>query len=139
MTIESPGEMEVRLRELRNFEECVLEELRWCHFGTVIELVFDYIWQDDGSVRPEYVGPKFRTIVLQNVQEIHIDNALTEYMMFHPNELNWGASEVAAVRLVNESRNLLKYRSVALPLHHLRCEWEGERRIDVIFATMVIR
>lgn len=136
MMLETSAAMIAYLNRHRDFEECVLEEVRWRHFGTVIDLVFDYIWTDEGAVRPEYIPPTSKTIRLHGVQELHVYNALSEYMTLHPEELSWGLSEVSSVRLVDDQQVLAAYRFLALPLHHLRCNWEGERRIDVVFVTM---
>jgi hypothetical protein len=126
------------LADHHNLQECILEEVRWRHFGTVLALVFDYIWTADGSVRPEYSSKDLICLSLRNVQEYHLFNGMSEYMSLHPEELNWGLSEVSSVRLVHEEFTLARYRSLPIPLHHLRCEWEGPRQIDVVFSTVEI-
>lgn len=138
MIYESHELMAGYLRENRNFEECLLVDVRWRHFGTVIELVFDYTWTSDGCVRGEYAPADLRTLVLRNVQELHVCNALNEYMSLHPEELNWGLSEVASVRVLDEHRFLSKYQSLPVPFHHLRCSWEGDRTVDVVFSTLEV-
>jgi len=81
---------------------------------------------------------KQKMLSLHGVQELHICNALSEYMTLHPNELNWGLSEVSSVRLVNDDRLLARYATLPVPLHHLRLNWEGKRHIDAIFGTMEV-
>lgn len=138
MIFESSEAIEAYLKQHHDFGECILEDVRWRHFGTVIDLVFDYIWTAAGTVRPEYMPPALKTISLHGVQELHIHNSLSEYMSLHPNELNWGLSEVSSVRVINNEQLLARYRSLPLPLHHLRLNWEGERRIDAVFGTMEV-
>jgi len=84
----------------------------------------------------EYAPPHRKTLTLRNVQELHVRNALSEYMVLHPDELNWGLSEVSSVRVVDDAEVLSRYQFLPIPLHHLRCNWEGERRIDVVFSTL---
>ncbi|MDP1857259.1 MAG: hypothetical protein Q8K82_01230 [Gemmatimonadaceae bacterium] len=122
-----------------DFGECILEDIRWCHFGTVLEIDVDYIWEDDGTVRSEYAPKNLKTLVLRNVQELHVCNALNVYMTLHPEELNWGLSEVSSVRLLDEEHRLSKYQALPVPFHHLSFNWEDERRIDVIFSTVEVR
>ncbi len=126
------------LLENRSFEECLLVDVRWKHFGTVIELVFNYIWHSDGSVLPEYAPIDLRILVLRNVQELHLWNALNEHMTLHPDKLNWGLSEVASVRLVEDEVVLSTYQALSVPFHHLRCNWETNRQIDVVFSTLEV-
>jgi hypothetical protein len=136
MNYESREAISEYLKEHRHFEECILHDVRWEHYGTVIALDFDYIWTTTGEARPEYGREQHRDLTLHNVQEFAINNAMTEYMALHPAEINWGFSEVAAVRVVEDSAMLRKYHRLPIPLHHLRCQWEGARRIDVVFSTL---
>ena len=92
----------------------------------------------DGSVRPDYVPPDLRTLRFRNVLELHVRNGLTEQMMLRPSELNWGLSEVSTVRLVDDEQVLARYQALALPVHHLQCNWDGERRIDIVFSTLEV-
>ena len=136
MIFESREAMIDYLREQRNFQECLLMAIIWGHFGTVIELVFDYTWASDGSLRPEYASADVRTLVLRNVQELHVSNALNEHMILHPEQLDWGLSEVSSVRLCDDQRFLTRYQSLAIPFHHLQCAWEGERQVDIVFSPL---
>ncbi len=136
MILESAAAICSYLEQQRHFAQCILEDLCWRHYGTVLELVFDYIWTDEGDVRPEYAGKNIKTMVLRNVQELHMWNALNEHMTLHPDDLNWGLSEVAAVRLIEDDTLLANYAKLSVPFHHLGLRWEGDRRVDVIFGTM---
>ena len=138
MIFESHERIEEYLRENRYFAECLLLDLKWRHFGTVIELIFDYIWAADGSVLPEYAPRDLRTLVFHNVQELYVSNALKDHMTLHPDQLNWGISEVASVKLLEQADVLSKYQTLALPFHHLRCAWESNRLVDVVFSTLQV-
>lgn len=138
MILEASDSMRAYLRHHNDFGECVLEEVRWEHFGTVIVLVFDYVWDDDGAIRASLNVPLLKTLRFHNVQELHVLNALSEHLSLHPSEVNWGLSEVAAVQLVDDPEVLARYQSLPIPLHHLRCSWEGERHIDIVFSTLEV-
>lgn len=139
MTFESSEAINDYLRTHEEFGECILEDVVWRHFGTVVDFVFDYIWSDNGTVRTDLDQRKdLRTLTFSNVQELHVRNALGEDMCLHPEDLDWGLSEVSSVRLVNDEAVLTPYQTLPLPFHHLRCAWEGtdSRRIDIVFSTM---
>jgi hypothetical protein len=138
MMLESAELITDYLNRYRRFEDRLLQDVRWRLYGTVIELEFDYVWSDNGAIRSEYEQPNLKVLALHNVQEFHLWNGLTEHMSLHPEDLNWGLSEVASVRVVDDPVVLGKYQHVAVPLHHLRCAWEGERRIDIVFATLEV-
>lgn len=138
MICESSESIEAYLKQHHDFGECILQDISWRHFGTIIDLVFDYIWTDAGTVRPEYKPSVQKTIRLHGVQELHIYNALNESMSLHPDKLNWGLSEVSSVRLMNDELLLARYCTLPLPLHHLRLNWEGDRRIEAVFGTMEV-
>lgn len=125
------------LEEHHNLEECVLEDVRWQRYGTVIDLAFDYIWSNDLIVRSEDTCVT-KTLRFHVVQEFVLFNGLTADTSLRPAALNWGISEVAIVQLVRDSQRLEKYGGLPVPVHHLVCLWEGERRIDVVFSVLEI-
>ena len=137
MILESSEGIEHYLLEHRNFEECILQSVQWHHFGTVIDLVFDYIWDVDGSIKPGN-APEVKTLRFRNVQELHVCNALNESMVLSPGDLTWGLSEVASVERVIDETEVAKYKHLPIPIYHLRCRWEGARQIDVIFGTLEV-
>jgi len=138
MMLESVEMIADYLSQHRAFEECILEDIRCRHYATVVDLVFDYVWSSDGSLRSEFEQPDRRVLTFHNVQEFRLFNALTEHMVLHPEELNWGMNEVALVRVVSESTVIGKYEQLPIPIHHVRCQWEGDRRIDIIFGSLEV-
>jgi hypothetical protein len=138
MIFEGDDDIREFLRVHHGFGECVLTDVRWEHHGTVITLVLNYIWDEEGNVRGNLDEPDFVSLRLFNVQEFHLRNALSEYLSLHPAELGWAISEVADVQLVEESELLVPYEKLPIPLHHIRFIWEGDRRIDIIFSTMEV-
>ena len=138
MMLESTDLIADYIARNRGFEECILEDVRWRHYGTVVDLVFDYVWVSDGTVRSDFEPSNLKVLTFHNVQEFHLFNGQSEHMALHPEELNWGASEVAAVRIVDEPGILRSYAHLPIPIHHVRCAWEGDRRIDIVFSTLEV-
>ena len=138
MMLESAVQITKFIEKHHEFAECVLVEVRWQNYGTVLDLLFDYIWADDGTVRPDYLPPVLKTLRFHVVQEFHLANGLTVHTSLRPGALNWGLSEVAAVRLLDDETLLDPYGHLPVSLHHVRCVWEGERRIDLIFSSLEV-
>ncbi|MGW3351854.1 hypothetical protein ACWDA3_51915 [Nonomuraea rubra] len=131
-------EIELALTGHRHFEECLLAEVGWRHYGTTIDFTFNDIWEGD-RIRPEILErPRLVTVRAYLVQELKLANAITEAMAREPESLDWGFSEVAMVGLVADSPLLEPYRRSGTTYHHLAILWEGDRRIDVIFHGLDI-
>lgn len=136
--LESKEQIVHFLEQHHDFAECVLDEVCWHHHGTIIDLVFEYIWTDEASVRPAHLPSVQKTLRFHVVQEFHVCNGLTVDTSLRPDALNWGLSEVAVVRLLDEETFLVPYSRLPVPVHHLRCLWEGERKIDLVFSTLEV-
>jgi hypothetical protein len=132
------AEMQDILEQHRSFEECLLRELRTTHFGTAVELRFEYIWDDDEAdghlVADE---PRPVTLRLESVHEIRFLTALPAGVLAQPERAGWGLTEVALVRLDDSSKLLEAHRAQSERLlHHLVVEWEGDRQLDLIFERL---
>jgi len=133
------------------FGECILEDVRWRREGTVLDLVFNYVWEgyaavdppaarrrDYGRIRQDLDRPVTKTLRFHLVQEFRVFNALNDLHCANPEEIGWGLSEVAAVRAEESESVLSPYAGLATPMHHVACRWEGERRIDVVFSSLEV-
>jgi len=127
------------LAKYNNFEECILLDVRWKEWGYSMELVFDYIWKEKDVVR-ENLGIEEERIVIRfsAVQEFHARNEWNDTNLREPQEMGWGAGEVALIRLENSETFLEKYRSRPVPFYHVAILWESERRIDVVFSQLEV-
>jgi hypothetical protein len=126
------------LKQHRLFAECIVEDVLWQHYGTIIDIVIQYIWLDDGTVRPAYLPRVSKTLRFHVVQELRLVNGLNVHTSLRPDAINWGLSEVAAVRLLDDEGLLNKYRHLPISAHHIALLWEGTRRIDIVFSTLEI-
>lgn len=130
-----------KLEEYKNFQECVLLDVRWYHYGTTVELTFDYVWDTDGKLRTKLNENEPIVVCMRLVQEFRLNNALNEAMVLQSEQINWGLNEVAAIRIVEDSELLDRYSKLPKDFHHMAVLWErgSSRRIDVIFSELEIR
>jgi hypothetical protein len=106
----------------------LLHDLRLVNFGFSLDLVFNDIWTPDGRVRPDVLErPVLLTFRLLGVESLRLTGGLTAAMIEHPNEINWGLSEVSRVLATSVGSRL-----------RLSVRWEGERLIDVEFHRFEI-
>lgn len=126
------------LEQHRSFEECLLREIRTTRFGTAVELRFDYVWDDDDPDGDSVAAdPRPVTLRLDVVREIRFVTALPAGILAEPERADWGLTEVALVRLEDSSDLLAAHRARSdVTLHHLVIEWEGDRRLDLIFERL---
>lgn len=109
------------LRRWRNLEECLLHEIQISPDLYQVVLKFNNVWGDDGAVRESVLEePDLLTLRLTGVEEFRFVGALTEGMKQHPERIDWGLTEVAAVRAHSRHGEI-----------ELFVEWESERRLKV--------
>lgn len=114
------------LRRWRNLEECLLHEIRISPDLYEVVLKFNYVWGTDGLVRDRVLEePVLLTLRLIGVEELGFVGALTDGMKQHPERIDWGLTEVAAVRARPRDGQT-----------ELSVEWESERRLVVRCLTI---
>jgi hypothetical protein len=117
-------ELMADLARWRYLEECLLQDMRLIDFGSGLELIFNYIWGDDGNVREDALDRVVPvTFTLSGVESLRLVGALTDAMRSDPDCIDWGLSEVARVVPFDSSVGL-----------GLSIRWEGRRRIDIEFV-----
>lgn len=110
----------------RFLEECLLHDMHFIKFGFGVELIFNYVWDEDGSsVRRDVLeSPIFLALRLFGVESLLFKGSLTHGMKTRPDLIDWGLSEVACVRPFEDAGQL-----------SLSVQWEGDRRIDIEFMS----
>lgn len=130
------------LEKLYNLQDCVITNVKWEHQGTNIAFYFNYSWTDDGRIRPNLNIDQIVVLRFNIVQQFYVKNALNSSMVSNPEYMNWGLSEVAAVRLANEEKFLAPYKELPVSFHHVIFVWEHvqpePRHIDIVFSTLEI-
>lgn len=138
MILSDQHEIRVALQQLRNLAECILMDICVSHFGTEWTLRFNYVWNEIGTIRDNLDKESLVELRFSVVQEFKLVNALTESMYENVGEINWGISEVADVQICDTNSVLHQYQNANVPFHHVICQWENERRIDIVFSTMTV-
>jgi hypothetical protein len=137
MAMDDRASIDEALARYRHFQECLLRELRMTEFGITLELDFEYIWDDEDATGATLAATsRLVTLALDLVQEVRVITAPPRAIVAEPERADWGLTEVALVRLMPSSDLLDKHHEADVPLHHLVVEWEGDRRVDVIFARL---
>ena len=135
-----PGatQMVKTIEQYHQFAECILVEINWTNYGTTAELVFNYVWTDDGKIGSNLEQAEIVVLKFKRVQEFHLKNALNDDILAQPERINWGLNEIACVRIEDNADVLKSYRSLSIPFHHAAILWEDERRIDIVFGDLEV-
>jgi hypothetical protein len=133
MMLSDAAEIRRALQRFRDFGECLLHELRLIAHGRDAELVFHYIWDDsDRSDSGVLEEPRVVTMTLTLVETLVFNGALNHAMIAAPENINWGLSEVALVKLASTS-DLPTAGGEHAVFHRLVIAWESDRRIEITF------
>lgn len=130
-------EMQSIVHAYRDFEECVVESISWSDYLTSVQVLIDYVWKPDGSVRPDQEDRALVEITFSLVQEFEMHNALNPAVVDDPSMMNWGRNEIARLVIVDDDRSH-KYAGYLVPFHHAILRWESKTWIDIVFAEMEI-
>jgi len=135
------------------FADCVLQDVSWQQFGTVIELVLNYLYPDcegfylDSNGHPgirerrhraNLNEPLLKTVRLSSIQEFHVHNRLNDIQIGDLDTIDWGFSEVEVIRIEDNNLFLASYRNRSIPFHHIAIHFSGDRRIDVVFGNIQV-
>jgi hypothetical protein len=129
-------DVERSLARYRDFEDCLLEEVRWRYAGRVMELELGYIW-GDGPDCPVLDEPRHILVRLNDAIALRIESPLTPAMLAQPERLNWGIKGIAQLRLARQSELLPRPAGIEDALQ-LVAVWEGHGRIDILFRGLSI-
>ena len=132
MRTSEPREIENVLRQHKEFSECIIEEFVLRDYATTFEVVINYIWNVDGTIRSNVNEPVRVRLTFRSVQELRFINALTDQMLKNPEAINWGLNEVSLIRLEKDPVESIE------TLTQVAFLWEGDRRIDVYFIELEV-
>lgn len=128
MTIRDMRSLESSLERWNNFEDCLLHDVHPVMFGYGLELVLNYVWSEDGTVRPDAVEkPRLVVLRLLGLESLEFRGGLSPAMKQEPEAINWGLTEVASVRAKEAPSEMA-----------IAVEWESERKITAQFVEMEI-
>ena len=122
------AELNAALRRWSRFEECVLHEIRSTDAFSTLDLIFDYLWNDEGRVRD---GPgdelSLVKVTASVIKELTFEDGFSEAMGRWPEQVNWGIAKVAEVSISGDGLDL-----------RLIVNWEGDRRIEIICGSIEV-
>lgn len=105
------------LEQFGALSEALMKELCLVNYGYSVHVEFSVVVDLGGRVLddPLHVG-----FDLDGVQSLTLVGGLTSSMLEHPENINWGLSEVARVRVASSDDGI-----------RFEARWEGERLIEV--------
>lgn len=112
------------LVESGDLSEALFAELSLTRFGYSAHAVFEQIINPDGRALN---APRRVIFEFEAIHNLSLFGALTPRMLAHPEEINWGLSEIALVRV---ARAEFGVRFEAL--------WEGERKVEVTCQRLTL-
>lgn len=126
------------LSQYNRFEECIIREIKWLDYGLTYEVIFDYIWDEEGKIRKNLDVDLRVSIRFNLVQEFHFNSNLDKHMVLHSENINWGINDISLIQVAENSASLEKYADLPIPFYHIEIRWEDARRIDIICAGIEI-
>jgi hypothetical protein len=97
MKIDSQEAISRWLEDSGGLYEALLTELRLTKHGYSVHIKFSVIIDREGRVLDSPLNVEFD---FEGVQRLTLEGDLSEYMLDHPEEINWGLSEVTLVRVL---------------------------------------
>lgn len=83
----------------RDFRECIVDAIDVSDFGTTVTLTIDYIWNPDGTVRPDSDDRIMVELRLHGVLALTMHNRLNAAMLADLSALNWGFAEASRLEV----------------------------------------
>lgn len=125
------------LLKYNSFSECIIRDIFFSKYQTVVDIKMDYIWNDHGE--KDLNNTSGINLRFEYVQEIIIKNSLNLNMIENIDHLNWGINEISYVKIINDIDLLSPYKHLPLLFQHGAIVWEDSRRIDIVFAYMSVQ
>lgn len=124
--------LRAQLHAYRDFDECVVLDIRWRNWGTSLDVDLDFVWRDDGAIRSQEEDRRIVSIRFLGVSEVHLVNDLTDAMVGGGALLGWSIGEIACLR-VAEAPKLARTR-LTNPSYRASFRREGYTWIEIAFT-----
>ncbi|WP_328992589.1 hypothetical protein OG394_39970 [Kribbella sp. NBC_01245] len=127
MTSETGMSLIDALERWKNFEECLIHDIRPVRYGYGVDIAINSVWRD-GKVRPDVLQkPDLVTLSLLGVESLRFTGGLTDDMKRDPAAINWGLTEIS--HIVDSSSD----GSAAITVH-----WPGDRSLFVQYLNLEV-
>lgn len=114
------------------FQECIIEEIIVDNENLNFSLIFNYIWNSNGTIRSNIEKLLLIRIDFKRFQSLNIINNFTHDQLKHK---NWSYNEISCIQLIEEP----KVYEGGLTFYRAKVLWENDLRlIDVIFSDLQI-
>lgn len=118
------------IRSCHDFEESLLQDVKWLRYGCDIQLVINLVRQSDNSVRPDILGnPELVGVTCRAVQDFHMVGGLSDQMCSNPGQIDWGLSELSRISVIR--LEIIEPAPVSRPKYQVEIKWERDRRICI--------
>lgn len=124
------------LKKYNNLEECPLLKFETDFYNMDVRFYFDYIWEDDHAHIRKEDNKKFLIMTLHNVKIFNMNSRITDFIIENRHEVDWGLTEIAGARIIENSQLIQNITDSVLPYIHLQIAYEGKNeQIDVVFTS----
>ncbi len=125
--------LRAQLHAHRDFDECVVVDVRWLDWGTALKVDLDFVWHDDGSIRSERDNRRIVSIHFAGVSALNLLNDLTDAMATPGAPKGWSFGEIACLRVEHSTRQA----SARLTLPSFRASFlrEGYTWMEIVFTN----
>ncbi|GAB4097902.1 hypothetical protein [Sinomonas halotolerans] len=128
MTDQRVESLQKALDRFNGFSECLLAELRLVNYGYSIEIDLNLVFDDIGSVRSDVLEvSRICTLRLDGVKSMILIGGLSDWMVSHPEDINWGLSEIAGIE-VSAGEGIT-----------VTVAWEGKREVKIECHSATLR
>lgn len=120
------------LKAYHYFQECIIEEIIVDNENLDFSLIFNYIWNSNGTIRSNIDKLFLVRIDFKRFRFLNLVNNFTLDQLKHK---NWSYDEISCIQLLEEP----KMNEGELTFYRAKVLWENDLRlIDVIFCDLQI-
>lgn len=116
------------LKDHKYFQECVLENIIFDHYGTTVILWFDYIWSKNCDIRENLDEKQIIKLKFSSVNRFVIENELSKSVLEKPEMINWGFNEISKINMI-QTHNSSQFLQMEIL-------WETKRKILIEFVNL---
>ncbi|MHB1458025.1 MAG: hypothetical protein ACYC0V_14040 [Armatimonadota bacterium] len=126
-------DIQQQLDEYGSFADWMIVDILWRDYGTTLILSLENNGGEPSVPERSAINLRFRL-----VQEFHLSNGLNETQLQDMSVINWGLSVIEGIDVNSAISFTSRYILLPMKFYHADVLLGVERRIDIIFADMII-